>query len=387
MHNHSVCAVIVAAGGSSRMGFDKIRLELCGKPVLRWCLEAFEACAAVDGYVVVANDAALPAQIGAWGMQKCLSVVKGGQTRTASVYEGLQALPADCAIVAVHDGARCFVTADIIERTVRSAQHRGSGVAAIACVDTIKRVDGDGSVVETPDRAALRRIQTPQAFGATILRDAYAAAHRQKLTATDDAALLEMAGLGVFVVDGSPDNIKLTSPEDIPIGREILRRRTGGTAMTRIGIGYDVHRLTPGRKLILGGVEVPHTLGLLGHSDADVLTHAVMDALLGAAALGDIGALFPDTDERYAGADSLELLKEVTAHLAQNGYGIHNVDATVAAQRPKLMPYIPAMRKKLAACMGIDVAQVSVKATTTENLGFEGEELGMSARAVALLSR
>lgn len=384
----SVCALIVAAGSSSRMGFDKILFDLCGKPVLRWCLEAFETCADVDGYVVVVNDAAaLEPLIHTWDAQKCLAVVKGGPTRTESVYQGICALPEDCDIVAVHDGARCFVTHDIIRRTVNSARERGSGVAGIACKDTIKRVDGEGGVLETPDRAGLRQIQTPQAFRFDLIRDAYRAAHHRHIQATDDAALLEMAGTNVFVVEGSPENIKLTSPEDIPVGREILRRRTGGEQMQRIGTGYDVHRLVPGRKLILGGVEIPHPTGLLGHSDADVLTHAVMDALLGAAALGDIGRLFPDTDAQYAGADSLLLLKKVAEYLAQNRYSIHNVDATIVAQRPKLAPYIQDMRQRLARSMGVVADAVSIKATTTEKLGFQGAEEGISAQAVALIGR
>ncbi|MDD3244220.1 MAG: 2-C-methyl-D-erythritol 2,4-cyclodiphosphate synthase [Eubacteriales bacterium] len=383
-----VCALIVAAGSANRMGRDKILMELCGKPVLRWCLEAFESCDEIDDVVVVARD---PAQISqaasAWGLRKLRAVTHGGQTRTESVYQGILALPQDCTLVAIHDGARCFVTHDVIRRTIASAAQKGSGVAGIACKDTIKRVDPDGAVSETPDRAELRQIQTPQTFRRSLIEKAYLAAVHRGLYATDDAALLEMTGSPVFVVEGSPENIKLTSPEDIPVGEEILRRREGSTRAMRVGTGYDVHRLVPGRRLILGGVEVPHTTGLLGHSDADVLTHAVMDALLGAAALGDIGKLFPDGDPAYAGIDSLLLLKKVSELLQQHGWRICNVDATVAAQKPKLSPHIDAMRQKLAAGMGIPTEQVSVKATTTEGLGFEGEELGISAQAVAMLER
>jgi 2-C-methyl-D-erythritol 2,4-cyclodiphosphate synthase/2-C-methyl-D-erythritol 4-phosphate cytidylyltransferase len=411
-----VVAVIVAAGRATRMagaaGPDKNLLNLLGKPVLRRCLDVFDACAAVDGVVVVTAEervAQYRQLAGEWGNRKLLGVVPGGDTRTASVAAGLAALPQGCDVVAIHDCARPFVTAEIIERTIESARNRGSGVAAIASRDTIKQADGDGLVLHTPPREALRLVQTPQTFRADALHAAYDALG-DGACATDDAGLLEASGQPVYLVEGSVDNIKLTTPEDIAHGEAILRARGeklhesesswGCQTMTgverlkgiqevvvlpRIGEGFDVHRLVEDRKLILGGVEVPHHLGLLGHSDADVLAHAIMDALLGAAALGDIGKHFPDSDEAWRGADSLVLLRHVAALLAQNGYAIGNVDATVAAQRPRLAPHIPQMRVNLAEAMGVPVDRVSVKATTTERLGYEGREEGISARAVALL--
>ncbi len=398
-----VVAVIVAAGRATRMaaaagGGDKNLLDLLGKPALRRCLEVFDACDSVDGVVVVtAQDrvARYRELATAWGAVKLLAVVAGGDTRTASVAQGLAAVPQSCDVVAIHDCARPFVTADIIARTVDSARRQGSGVAAIACRDTVKHADAEGLVQHTPQREALRLVQTPQTFRTADLLAAYAALGGDPC-ATDDAGLLERAGMPVYLVEGSVENIKLTTPEDIAHGEAILRARgeTGrGFDSTRlhqyeaprIGEGYDVHRLVEGRRLILGGVDIPHSTGLLGHSDADVLTHAVMDALLGAAGLGDIGRHFPDSDEAYRGADSLALLRHVAGLLAQAGYAVGNVDATVAAQKPRLSPHIAQMRANLSGALGIAPDRVNVKATTTEGLGFEGREEGISARAITLL--
>lgn len=396
-----VVAVIVAAGRATRMagaaGADKNLLDLLGRPVLRHCLDVFDDCQAVDGIVVVTAAERVEQYRGLieeWKTRKALHVVAGGATRTASVAAGLAALPQGCQIVAIHDCARPFVTADIIERTIDSARQRGSGVAAIASRDTVKHVETDGRVVRTPPRNELRLVQTPQTFRLDALRAAYGMLG-DEVEATDDAGLLEASGQPVYLVEGSVDNIKLTTPEDIAHGETILRARGENPGrgfdpphlhqLPRIGEGFDVHRLVEGRKLILGGVEIPHSTGLLGHSDADVLAHAIMDALLGAAALGDIGKHFPDSDPTYRGADSLALLRHVAALLQGKGYTVGNVDATVAAQRPRLAAHIPQMRANLAEAVGVSVDRVSVKATTTEKLGYEGREEGISARAVALI--
>lgn len=382
----SVCAVITAAGSSQRMQEDKLMLPICGKPVIRWCVEAFETCEDVEAYVLVARDVdKARGLLLRWGAKKCIDVVMGGNTRSQSVYNGICAVPADFQTIAIHDGARCFVTHSVIRRTIRAARAQGSGVAGIPCTDTVKRVNADGRIVETPDRDALRMIQTPQTFSADLIRRAYTAAINNHIEATDDAAIVELTGHAVFVVAGDHENIKMTVPEDVAIGERILRRRMHINESMRVGLGYDVHCLVQGRKLILGGVEIPHELGLLGHSDADVLTHAVMDGLLGAAAMGDIGRHFPDTDEAYAGADSIALLGQVCDMLKARGWKIVNIDATVAAQRPKLAGHINAMRECLARAMHIDTDQVSIKATTTEGLGFEGREEGISAQVAVLI--
>ena len=236
-------------------------------------------------------------------------------------------------------------------------------------------------VENTPDRSTLYAVQTPQCFD----RAAYLAAldeldEASARLVTDDCSLFELTGRPVELVQGDYANIKITTREDLP------RTENGGKKM-RIGHGYDVHRLVEGRKLIMGGVTIPYEKGLLGHSDADVLLHAVSDALLGAAALGDIGKHFPDTDPRYEGADSLMLLREVGRLLDETGYTVGNIDATVLCQAPKLAPHIPAMRQNIANALGLALDDVSVKATTEEHLGFTGEGLGIAAHAVALIEK
>ena len=291
--------------------------------------------------------------------------------------------------MAIHDGARPLVTADVIARTLESAQKFGSGVAAVALKDTVKRVDEDSVVVDTPPRDKLRAVQTPQTFEAGLIRKAHAA-YALGERATDDAALAERMGVAVHLTEGDVENIKLTTPEDMLLARQVILKREGQKEekpMMRIGHGYDVHRLVENRKLILCGVEIPYTLGLLGHSDADVALHALMDALLGAAALGDIGRHFPDTDPAYKGADSGKLLDHVVALLEEKGYTVGNVDVTIICQRPKLKDYIEQMRENVARHLKVDIDCVNIKATTTEKLGFEGEGLGISSHAVACIEK
>ena len=277
----------------------------------------------------------------------------------------------------------------VIARTLESAKKYGSGVAAVPLKDTVKRVNEGGVVVDTPPRDALRAVQTPQTFEAELIRRAHAA-YALGERATDDAALAERMGVKVRLTEGDVENIKLTTPEDMLLARQVILRREGQKEekpMVRIGHGYDVHRLTEDRKLILCGVEIPYTLGLLGHSDADVALHALMDALLGAAALGDIGRHFPDTDPAYKGADSGKLLDHVVALLEEKGYAVGNVDVTIICQRPKLKDYIEQMRQNVARHLKVDADCVNIKATTTEKLGFEGEGLGISSHAVACIEK
>lgn len=281
------------------------------------------------------------------------------------------------------------MTAEVIARTLESAKKYGSGVAAVPLKDTVKRVNEGGVVVDTPPRDALRAVQTPQTFEAELIRRAHAA-YALGERATDDAALAERMGVKVRLTEGDVENIKLTTPEDMLLARQVILRREGQKEekpMVRIGHGYDVHRLTEDRKLILCGVEIPYTLGLLGHSDADVALHALMDALLGAAALGDIGRHFPDTDPAYKGADSGKLLDHVVALLEEKGYAVGNVDVTIICQRPKLKDYIEQMRQNVARHLKVDADCVNIKATTTEKLGFEGEGLGISSHAVACIEK
>lgn len=387
-------AVLVAAGRGTRMGMrdNKVFADLEGVSVLVRSVRALAACGAVDGIVLVTavGERARAQQVlrEAGLLEAVREIVDGGEDRQSSVYNGLKLVPAEAEYVWVHDGARPLVTEQVLLATLDSARRQGTGVAAVPLKDTVKRVDADGIVLDTPPREALRAVQTPQAFRATLIREAHAWAAQHSVAATDDAALVEAMGERVQLVAGDVENIKITTPEDIEVAAALLRRR-GGTGSVaphvRVGFGYDVHRLVEGRALILCGVTVPFEKGLLGHSDADVAAHALSDALLGAAGLGDIGRHFPDTDPAYKGADSLLLLAEVVRKCAAHGYAVGNVDVTIAAQRPKLKDFIPAMVENLARTLCIAPTQVNIKATTTEGLGFEGEGLGISAHAVATL--
>ena len=311
------------------------------------------------------------------GFTKVTKVLKGGETRQDSVLIGtLEA--GKCSLIAVHDGARPLVDDETVRNVIESVRQYGSGVASTPVTDTIKQVAPDLTVLSTPDRSALRAVQTPQGFRRELLERA----HRElTLRCTDDAALVSCLGVTIHLCEGSPRNIKLTTQEDIALAQTLLG------ALPRVGHGYDAHRLVEGRRLILGGVEIPYEKGLLGHSDADVLVHAVIDALLGAAALGDIGQHFPDRDPEYKDISSIKLLAETARLLREAGYRVGNVDATLIAQRPKLAAHIPAMRQHIADALDVDVSMVSVKATTTEGMGFEGEGAGISAHAVALLQQ
>lgn len=358
---------------------NKALALLGNKTVLERSVEAFEGL--VDGVVVVyrAQDEEL---VRALNMDAVC--VPGGVARQDSVLCGLRALPEDADVVLVHDAARPFVSRDTIRRCIESVREHGSGVAAVPVTDTIKRV-GNGNVVEeTVPRETLWAAQTPQAFHPHALSKAIETLIARGVTATDDAGAMEACGFPVRLVQGDDENGKLTRPADL----ENARRRIAESEESmsyRVGHGYDAHRLVEGRKLILCGVEIPYEKGLLGHSDADVALHALTDALFGAAAMGDIGSHFPDSDPRYKGISSVLLLKEAAGLLAAQGAEIENVDVTIIAQRPKLRPYMDEMIRTTAQALGVPESRVSIKATTTEGMGFEGEGLGISAHAVAML--
>jgi len=360
---------------------NKVFLPLCGKPVLWHTVAAFENAKSIDGIVLVCAQNETETVKGIMeGFSKVLCVVPGGATRQESVENGLSALPEDAGIVLVQDGARPLTTALLIEKCVQAVQEHGSAVACGRVVDTIK-TEQNGLVESTLDRNTLRAVQTPQGFAVDALKKAYAQARLRGLQVTDDAGVMEAAGFSVHLVENTENNLKITTPEDLVLAEAILRERNGNMGMPSVGSGYDVHRLKEGRKLILCGVSVPFEKGLDGHSDADVAVHALMDALLGAAGLGDIGRLFPDNDPKYEGIDSMLLLETVIKKLS--GRKIVNADVTIIAQRPKLMPYIPQMVKRLSEAMPGTL--INVKATTTEHLGFEGRGEGIAAQAVVML--
>lgn len=379
-------AIVLAAGSGKRMGTQtpKQFLELAGKPVLAWTLDAFENAESVDAVVLVTASDLVETCRAEFASGKVVDVVAGGAERQDSVACGLAVIPESVEVIAIHDGARAFVTSEDIDAVVCAARDHGAAVLGTSVTDTIKRVDGD-RVVETLDRSVLRRVQTPQVFRADVIRRAHREALASGYLGTDDTTLVEQLGEPVVVVEGRADNVKITTPEDLEMGVSILAKRGIVTAGLRIGQGYDVHQLVEGRPLILGGVEIPHEMGLLGHSDADVLTHVIIDAVLGALGAGDIGQLFPDTDAQFKDISSLVLLERVAEVVKEKQAQVLSVDATVMAQRPKLAPHIVHMREKLSASLGVHIDCVSVKATTTEKLGFVGREEGMAAQAVALV--
>ena len=382
----TISAVLVAAGSSTRMGFDKLSFDLGGETVLHRSIRAFDQCPQIGEIVLVAGKNRAFVEQQAVGCTKPVQIVAGGATRAESAKNGV--LAAHGELVAVHDAARPFVSLAVIAAVLEAAARCGAAAPAVPVKDTIKQaVPGDGKTVpeaclvhSTPDRSTLYAVQTPQCFDRTQYLAALQELDAEKARlVTDDCSLFELTGRSVQLTQGDYANLKITTREDLP--RPVQKEET----RMRIGHGYDVHRLVEGRKLILGGVEIPFEKGLLGHSDADVLAHAVMDAVLGAAALGDIGQHFPDNDPAYAGADSLELARHVARILSEHGWRVENIDATILCQRPKLAPHIPAMRANLAAAFGLPVDAVSVKATTEEHLGFTGEGLGIAAHAVALI--
>lgn len=374
----SIWSLLLSGGSGTRMGCagNKTLLPLLGESAVCHALRTLRRHC--DGVVMVIRPVDEKDILAALAKSR-LSVEKivyGGADRQSSVCNGLTALPDDCDIVLVHDGARPLVDDETVRNVISSVRQYGSGIASTPVTDTFKQVDENGVAVATPDRNFLRAVQTPQGFKKDLLLRAH---HEIKERCTDDAALVSQLGVPVHLCEGSRRNIKLTTPEDIAMAEHYLN------VFPRIGHGYDAHKLVEGRKFILGGVDIPYEKGLLGHSDADVLLHAITDALLGAAAMGDIGKHFPDKDPQYKGISSLLLLEKAVDLLRENGFEPLNIDATVICQRPKLAPHIPQMRENIARACGLEVDCVSVKATTTEGMGFEGEGLGVSTHAVALI--
>jgi 2-C-methyl-D-erythritol 4-phosphate cytidylyltransferase/2-C-methyl-D-erythritol 2,4-cyclodiphosphate synthase len=384
-----VAAVVVAAGRGERLGApDKVVLPLAGRPMLVWSLRALEQAETVGPVVVVAGSHTLEA-VG-WivrneGFTKVQAIVAGGERRQDSVRAGLAALPEGTEIVLIHDGARPLAEPALFDRCAAAAAESGAAIAAAPVSDTLKRVT-EGIISGTVDRTGLWAAQTPQAFRLESLRWAMNVGSGESVT--DEARLCEAAGLAVTVVPSSLANLKVTHSEDIAVAEALLRARHGpqsSAGPVRTGIGYDAHRFASGRRLMLGGVEIAHDQGLDGHSDADVLLHAIADAVLGAAALGDIGQHFPPSDERFRDADSQVLLCEAVRLAREAGWAPGNVDATVLAEAPRLAPHVSLMRERIAACLGLSQDAVSVKATTNEGMGSIGRGEGIAALATATL--
>jgi 2-C-methyl-D-erythritol 4-phosphate cytidylyltransferase/2-C-methyl-D-erythritol 2,4-cyclodiphosphate synthase len=385
-----VAAIIAAGGRGTRLGaaVPKQLLEVGGKPILLRSVEAFIAHPEISEVVVV-----LPADLAA-APPACLTqlsrqvlVVAGGPRRQDSVANGFAAVSDRADLILVHDAARPFVSADLISRTIQAGADFGAALAALPSSDTVKLARADDerecpAVDRTIPREQVFLAQTPQVFRREVLRAIVAAAAGTDV-ATDEAALAEAAGYPVRLVPGEPGNLKITTAGDLDAAR--ARAAAAERIRMRVGTGYDLHRLVEGRPLILGGVVVPFDKGLAGHSDADVLAHAVTDAILGACGQGDIGRHFPDTDPTWRGADSLRMLAHAAALARDAGYTIENVDAVVIAERPKLLPHLDAIRSSLARTLAIDPGRVSVKGKTNEGVGELGRSEAMAVHAVALL--
>ncbi len=380
-------AVVPAAGRGERLGgtLPKSLILLGGRPLVQYALETLQGVAQIAAVVVAvpSDSVALVRDLASdAGLSKVIAVVPGGADRQASVAAGLAALPPGPDLVLVHDGARPFLSPRLAADVLAAAARDGSATAALPVGETIKR-GSDGWVRETLDRASLHRIQTPQAFRRTLLEHAHQVASRDGFRGTDDAVLVERTGNPVRLVPGDPTNIKVTVPEDLALAEAILLRERDADAAPRVGIGFDVHRFGADRPLVLGGVEVPHDRGLIGHSDADVIAHAVMDALLGAAGCDDIGHHFPPTDPAYAGANSLVLMARVREIIERRGWRAVHVDVVVMAESPRLAPHVSAMRAAMAGVLGLSADSFNVKATTMERMGAIGRDEGIAAHAVA----
>jgi 2-C-methyl-D-erythritol 4-phosphate cytidylyltransferase/2-C-methyl-D-erythritol 2,4-cyclodiphosphate synthase len=388
--------IIVAAGRGERMGssLNKVYLPIGDRPILLHSIEAFEASIDLDLYVVVTSPAEVNfcrTLLSSYNLLKLADIVPGGAVRQDSVAAGLSALPPDCELVAIHDGARPLITAQVLSGAIRRAAWCGAVVVSVPVKDTIKVVGDEQLISSTPVREALWSAQTPQVFNRLLLERAHREADLDGFTGTDDASLVERLGLPVEVYQGQYDNIKVTTQDDLLVASTLLERRQdrqmpkAHDRWPRTGFGYDVHQFAEGRPLKLGGVEIPGAQGLAGHSDADVALHALMDACLGAAGLDDIGHYFPPADECWRDADSLALLTVVRDKVAATEFLVYQVDVVIAAERPHLAPYLDRMKERIGSVLGIPTTATGIQATTSENLGFVGRGEGMASWAVATL--
>ncbi len=382
-----VSAILAAGGLGTRLGAARPKqfLEIRGRSILEWSLAALATHPEVHEVVVALPDShADPAPACVTASWPCrVTAVPGGRRRQDSVARAFAAVQSTADVVLVHDAARPFVRATLVSRMIAAAFEHGAAIPAVPATDTVKIgkiSNGHTWVRSTLPRGEVFLAQTPQAFQRDVLARALASAG--DIAVTDEAGLVERAGGAVHLVAGEPSNRKITTLDDLEAARGLV---PGGAAALRIGTGYDLHRLVPGRVLVLGGVRIPFDLGLDGHSDADIICHAVTDAVLGAAALGDIGRMFPDTEAAWKDADSLELLRRAVAVVHEHGFRVGNTDVTVIAERPKLLPYLSAICASLAEALQVPASSVSVKGKTNEGVDSMGRGESMACHAVALL--
>jgi 2-C-methyl-D-erythritol 4-phosphate cytidylyltransferase/2-C-methyl-D-erythritol 2,4-cyclodiphosphate synthase len=379
-----VTAIIAAAGAGLRLGGDvpKQLLEIGGRSILEHTVGAFLSHDRVSELLVVL-PAALVEAPPAWMLSAGgrVRIVEGGERRQDSVANAFDQVDPRSDVVLVHDAARPFVTLDLISRSIDAAVSHGAAIVAVPVSDTVKRVDSGGVVTETLPRDTIYLAQTPQAFRRDVLRDAVALG-RSGVAATDEAMLAEQAGHVVHAIAGDPANVKITTRGDLAAAR---RSGQPATLAGRIGTGYDLHRLVEGRPLVLGGVRIPSPFGAQGHSDADVVCHAATDAILGAAALGDIGQHFPDTDPAWKGVSSVDLLRRAAAVARDARFEVVNLDVVVVLERPRIAPFLDRIRSEVAEALEVTVDRISVKGKTNEGVDAVGRGEAIAAHAVALL--
>jgi 2-C-methyl-D-erythritol 4-phosphate cytidylyltransferase/2-C-methyl-D-erythritol 2,4-cyclodiphosphate synthase len=386
-------AIVVAAGSSRRMGgTDKLSHEIAGRPLLAWSIDALTVVPEIERVVVVtAADRVAEIRSAPWLPPAVVAVVAGGDRRHESVAAGAAALDSidapDDRVVLVHDGARPLVSAELVRAILDAATHGGAAIPVVPIAETVKRVE-NGQVAATVDREELATAQTPQGVRRGLLRSAFAQfPPGGPETWTDEAALLEACRIVVHAIPGETSNLKVTVPADLDRVRSALGGAPPGTGVTRIGAGSDSHPFGPGGPLALGGIEVAGAYRLHGHSDGDVALHAVADALLGAAAMGDLGRLFPAGPETPKGIASRELLAEVARRLASAGWRTTSVDLTIVGARPRLAGLLDKMREAIAETLAVPTDAISVKASTGNLVGMEGAGRGISASAIAAIER
>ena len=388
--------IIAAAGKGTRlgMGMNKAFVKLAGVPIIVHNLRQLNNLPDLGTVFIVVGSGELTEaekmlkkyQTGYFPLVRW-QLVAGGRQRQDSVANALAQIKEKTGWIAVHDGARPFAASELFAEVWSTARKTGAAIAAVPCKNTIKEVNPEKLVNATLERSRLWAVQTPQIFSLELLRKAYAQLQKAGNMVTDDAGAVEQIGGKVAVVMGNYKNIKITTPDDLILGEAFIKGAANMADNIHVGSGFDVHRLVPDRKLILCGVTIPYTLGLLGHSDADVALHALMDAMLGAAGFGDIGKLFPDTDPAFKDADSMVLLKEVIGKLQEAGWQVNNADVTIIAQKPKLASYREAMEKNLSNILHLTADAINVKATTTEQLGFTGRGEGIASQAVVTIKK
>ena len=373
-----VSALITCAGSGERagFGFNKLLKDTGGITPFEKCLSAFISSSVTDEFVITCkkeDEEAFKKITDKLGVYP--KFVTGGNTRSLSVKNGLDFVTGD--IVIIHDGARPFVSTEIIKASVLSAEKYGSGITAVPATDTVAdcEVNGEEILLCSSSRKGKYLVQTPQTFKTELIKKAYSSTDDYSEFTDDSGIYCKFIGK-CRVVNGSIENKKLTFKEDFGVSNSL-----------RAGTGFDLHKLVEGRKLILGGIEIPHTKGLLGHSDADVLTHAIMDALLSSASLGDIGRHFPDTDEKYKDISSMLLLEKVMKLLSGSGYKPVNVTAVIMAEKPKLMPFVDKIRKNLASALGLEEKDVGITCTTLEGIGVVGREEGIAVQSYCLTEK